>query len=206
MGLLDSVKNKVSHSINKTLTDPEADKWAKEKAEKDARDAAAAADAAAQEAAKKRDEQDKAAQQEAARKLQQRRKFTAKDAGKVALSTFSSVFISLLVIALMLHAGSLCANDAIARSMIYRIVFFIYGAVPFFAVFILIYYHIYRRYKGTMPRVFTVLPLRVLPEQQSVLMSYLLSPFTYKPDMAVIGTKETELKKMWDDAVSQLTA
>lgn len=55
-----------------------------------------------------------------------------------------------------------------------------------------------------MPRIFTVLPVRVLPESQSTLIGYLLSPFTYVPDPDVIEPKSEQLKEMWDNAVKLL--
>lgn len=204
MSFLERLSNKVTYSVNNSLTDPNADKWAKEQEQKRLRDAEEAANKSAEEADKKKKEDEKNITDTATQTLKERKKFTAKQGFKIAIQTFASVFIGLLVIALMLHAGSLCANDAIARSIMYRVLFFVYAAIPFFSVFVLIYYHIYRRYKDTMPRIFTVLPVRVLPESQSTLIGYLLSPFTYVPDPDVIEPKSEQLKEMWDNAVKLL--
>ncbi len=206
MSFLERLSNKVTYSVNNSLTDPNADKWAKEQEEKKKRDAEEAANKAAEEAEKNKKQTEKVAAEAAATKLKARKQFTAKQGLKIAIQTFASVFLGLLVIALMLHAGSLCANDAIARSIMYRVLFFVYAAIPFFSVFVLIYYHLYRRYKDTMPRIFTVLPVRILPESQSTLIAYLLSPFTYVPDPDVIGPKTDELAQMWENAAKLLEA
>lgn len=206
MSLLERVVNKVTYTVNNSLTDPNADKWAIEQEKKKLRDAEEAANKSAEEAAKQKKEVDKAAVDSAAQKLKERKQFTAKQGLAIALKTFASVFLVLLIIAFVLHAGSLCANDAIARSILYRILFFVYAAIPFFSIFVLLYYHIYRRYKGTMPQILTVLPIRIQPELQSTLTGYLLSPFTYIPYPEVIEPKSEELKQMWDNAAQLLQA
>jgi len=201
MSFLERVKNKISHGVESSLTDPDSDKWASEKKDKEVKEAKEAAEKAQKEAEEKKSEDEKKKKDLETQKLQQRKNFGAKDSLKTAWTTFLKVFGTLLIIALILHAGSLCANDAIARSTLYRVLYFIYAAIPIFSIPVLIYYHIYRRYKGTMPQVYTMLPIREQPEIQSTIISYLLAPFTYVPDLQDIGKKQEALRIMWEDAV-----
>ena len=87
MSFLERLSNKVTYSVNNSMTDPNADKWAKEQEEKKKRDAEEAANKAAEEAAKNKKESEKAASEAAATKLKARKQFTAKQGLKIAVQT-----------------------------------------------------------------------------------------------------------------------
>lgn len=199
MSILEKAVNKVKYAVESAVSDPNAEKWAAQQEEEKRRAAESAAAAAVEEAqaAAKKDAAAKAAA------LRARKNYTFTDGLKTATKTFASVFTGLFIVALMIHAGSLCANDAIARSILYRILYFIYGLIPIFSLFILIYYHIVRRFKGTMPRIYTVLPVREQPPHQSSLTALLLAPFTFMPDTE-IAVKKSELAAMWEAAIKEV--
>lgn len=102
----------------------------------------------------------------------------------LALSIASQVFWSLLLIVLCLLSGSFAANAAIGRVPAYRVFYFIYGALPIFAPFVIIY-TIYRRIKyGRIP-MYTMLPISIEPATTR-LGKVLWSAFYWIPDQLQI--------------------
>lgn len=96
--------------------------------------------------------------------------------------TTMKVIIALLYVTLALVAGMLCANDSIGRSVQYRVLYFIYGAI--FAPIILIYY-LYRWMSGSAPRIYRLLPITTI-EPTTDLGKFFLFPFLFEPDTTSI--------------------
>ena len=203
MDLIKRVQNKVLYTVNSSLTNSDADKWAAEEKAKQEAAATAAADAANKEAENQKAAADSAA---ASKKLQYQKNYGTKDIVKTALNTFIYTLVIIGIIALSLYAGSLVANDGIARSTSYRVLYFIYGAIPSISIGVLIYYHIYRRYKATFPQLFTFLPLKEVPDISVLNPSWFQKLYTFSTNNPAYENKTNELKAMWDAAATVVGA
>lgn len=108
----------------------------------------------------------------------------------IVADTAAKVFVGLLSFVLCLLAGSFAANFAMGRDAKYRILYFIFGALPQFAVFVLLYV-ILQRFRlgpGKIPW-YALLPLTTTPAT-SRLGAIFLWPFLYSPDAGVAVLKE----------------
>ena len=99
---------------------------------------------------------------------------------ETALSTALSTFFTMLFIVFFLIGGTLAANDAIGRPLMYRILYFIYGGI-FFPITII--YYIYRWFMGTAPNIYRMIPVWTIPST-TTLGRFFLFPFTYTEDKA----------------------
>jgi len=101
-------------------------------------------------------------------------------------STAIKIFFTLVIIVLCMLSGSYAANLAIGRVPAYRILYFIYGCIPLFVPFILIY-AIYTRIRdGRIPS-YTILPLSIEPATTR-LGRFLWKPFYWIPDQHAIDS------------------
>lgn len=107
-------------------------------------------------------------------------KIDASSIGTTILETTLSVFFTLIIIAFFIFCGSLAANLAIARAPAYRILYFIYGAIPIFSPFV-IFYSILRAISKEGMRMYTILPLSIEPATTR-LGKILWAPFYWIPD------------------------
>lgn len=99
---------------------------------------------------------------------------------ETALGTALTTFFTMLSIVFFLIGGTLAANDAIGRPLMYRILYFIYGGI-FFPVTIM--YYIYRWFMGTAPNIYRMIPVWTIPST-TTLGRFFLFPFTYTEDKA----------------------
>lgn len=83
-------------------------------------------------------------------------------APKVIMSTATSTFTAFLIIVLCISAGSVAANMAIGRTPAMRMLYFIYGAIPIFAPFVLLFAIYTRIAKGPIA-IYSVLPISIEP-------------------------------------------
>lgn len=112
--------------------------------------------------------------------IQKSQTFTAQDGIKTVWSQANKTFWSFLILFLCLVSGSLAANSAIGRSRGYRILYFLYGAIPFYAPLVILY-TIYRRIReGPLPY-YAPLPLSIEPATTR-LGKILWFPFYWIPD------------------------
>ena len=103
------------------------------------------------------------------------------DVGKTVFSVTIKVFTSLLLISLLVFAGSLAANQAIGREPTYRILYFLWAAIPVFAPFVLIQSLLKRMSSGPI-RIYGILPISTVPAV-SRLGKLLWYPFYWVPDL-----------------------
>lgn len=100
-------------------------------------------------------------------------------------ASFMSTFFSLLGVVLLFFicttAGSIAANDAIGRAVAVRLVYFIYGSIPLFSPFVLIYYAIRYFFLKTYPVWYNYLPVTSHNSSYGI-VNILLKPFFYLPD------------------------
>ena len=94
------------------------------------------------------------------------------------IGTFMTAFLMFLGLSVFLTAGTLAANDAISRPILFRILNFIYGGVFFIITYI---YYGYRWWKGTAPQFYALLPITTW-QPNSKFMKILMGWFTYIPD------------------------
>jgi hypothetical protein len=94
--------------------------------------------------------------------------------------TATEIFTATLLIGFCIYAGSLAANFAICRPIPYRILYFIYGSIPYFAPLVALYALYIRITKGPIPY-YGVLPVSVEPGITR-LGKLLWYPFYYIPD------------------------
>lgn len=98
----------------------------------------------------------------------------------VIVSTALQTFFLLILFVVCLLGGSFSANFAIGRSRPYRVLYFIWGAIPIFAPFVILY-AIYKRIReGPLP-LYGILPLSVEPATTR-LGKILWYPFYWIPD------------------------
>jgi hypothetical protein len=112
----------------------------------------------------------------------------------LAIDIALKVFFSLLLVAVCIVSGSLAANAAIGRHTGYRVLYFIYGCIPFFVPFI-IFYTIYRRIsEGPLPY-YGILPVS-LEAATTTLGKYLWWPFYWIPDHLSVEETDTFQKAL----------
>ena len=103
------------------------------------------------------------------------------DIGTITSSIVAKqIFFSLIIIAVFIFCGCLAANLAIARAPAYRILYFIYGAIPIFAPFV-VFYSILRAISNDGLKLYTLLPISIEPAK-SRLGKVLWAPFYWVPD------------------------
>jgi hypothetical protein len=98
----------------------------------------------------------------------------------IVMSTAVKVFLGFLLVAFCIVAGSLAANFAIGRSLAYRILYFLWGAIPIFSPFVYLYALYKRLYDGRFPY-YAILPLST-EAATTRLGTLLMYPFYYVPD------------------------
>lgn len=113
-------------------------------------------------------------------------------------STALQTFFGFLLITLCILGGSLAANQAIGRSRPYRILYFIYGALPMFMPIVLLYCIFSRLRYGPIPY-YAILPLTIEPATTR-LGRILNFPFYWIPD-----DTSRELTKQFLDSVQKIT-
>lgn len=100
--------------------------------------------------------------QEAKQKAAKEQEIPYDEAPNLIMSTATSVFTGFLLIVICISAGSVAANMAIGRTPAMRLLYFIYGAIPIFAPFVLIYAIYTRIIKGPIA-IYSVLPVSIEP-------------------------------------------
>jgi hypothetical protein len=106
--------------------------------------------------------------------------FDLREGIQVAWWQANKTFWLCLLIFLCLVSGSLAANNAIGRARPYRVLYFLYGAIPFYAPLVILY-TIYRRIReGPLPY-YAPLPLSIEPATTR-LGKILWFPFYWIPD------------------------
>lgn len=137
-------------------------------------------------------------QQDAALTKREAQSVDLNKGAKVAIDVAQKVFFALLAISICFLAGSLAANAAIGRHPAYRVLYFIYGCVPFFAPFVILY-TIYRRIKEGPLSYYGILPLSV--EAATTRFGKILWwPFYWIPDH--LSVQQTDL---FQNAVTSIT-
>jgi len=114
------------------------------------------------------------------------------------ISTSVKVFMTLLIITLCLLSGSFAANFAIGRVPAYRVLYFLYGCVPIFVPFVLLY-TIYKRVKDGRIPIYAMLPISIEPSTTR-LGRLLWSPFYWIPDQQAMDA----FKLFNDNLLSQV--
>ena len=100
---------------------------------------------------------------------------------KQVMSTATKTFFGFLLVTFLIMCGSFAANLAIGRPPAYRVLYFLWGAIPFFAPLVLLY-TIYRRIKeGRLP-MYAILPVSIEPASTR-LGRFFWYPFYYVPDV-----------------------
>jgi hypothetical protein len=102
------------------------------------------------------------------------------DGVNVIIATCIQTFTGLFVAAILLMCGSFAANFAIGRVPAYRVLYFIWGALPPFAPLVLVYAIYKRLHDGRLP-IYAILPLSIEPATTRF-GRYLWYPFYWVPD------------------------
>ena len=112
-----------------------------------------------------------------------------KEGADVVFSTAMKVFLGSIIVAFCIVAGSLAANFAISRPPAYRILYFLYGCIPFFAPLVYMY-TLYKRIADGPISYYGILPLSVEPGITR-LGKLLWYPFYYVPDSKAVESFDT---------------
>jgi ABC-type sugar transport system permease subunit len=113
-------------------------------------------------------------------------------------NTALTTFFSFLLITICILGGSLAANQAIGRSRPYRILYFLYGAIPVFMPIVILYTVFSRLRYGPIPY-YAILPLTIEPATTRI-GRILNFPFYWIPD----DTSRT-LTKAFVESVEKIT-
>lgn len=114
--------------------------------------------------------------------------FSFSDIWDSASDTFWKVIVSLFSIMLCLFSGALASNSVIYRPISYRVLYFIFGAIPIFIIPILIYFALQRARYGPL-HLYAMLPL--IPStfdveiQNGLIMRLLRASVVYFPDQYI---------------------
>jgi hypothetical protein len=225
MSLFGKLKNLIDMKLSNVLDTPEATAFAAEKAQEKAEEKAADKKVEDATAAKKAEE-DRIKELEAAK---------PPSVGKSALNSFMKTWAYGLAAFFATILGSMCANAAIHRHQLIRLLMFIYGSVvgtfgliavlPFllnpisgaivvglFVIFIIIV-SISSSLRSFFPHFYAYLPLSTYQSPRDTLMGkivwYLLALFTYDPKSDYnkdhLSNKESTYKKILLDSLSDDT-
>jgi hypothetical protein len=186
MDLLSKVSNKINYSIAKSIEDPEADRYAREREQQRAQDAAAAQRQAEQNAATAAAAAAKIQSDQQASNMKDRSQFKPGRAiGNVA-SGIMNAFLKLILVIIILYAGHLCANEAIGYNAPFRIFSFICGQIFFW--FVIPRFLIRRYWFGLPNHNYAFLPLSTyVPVTDAE--KILLKPFCYVEDINYAAAK-----------------
>jgi hypothetical protein len=119
-------------------------------------------------------------QQAEAAKAEEEKKFSFQRFTKRVTGTATAVISGLLYFVFCITIGMLAANQAIGREPVYRVLYFIYGAI--FAPLLAIYY-VYLWFNNKSPKIYTMLPLTQTPPETTI-GKFFMFPFFYKEDKA----------------------
>lgn len=123
--------------------------------------------------------------------------FRVQDIADSTVEILSDWWYTLIITIVGFFSGSLVANSAIHRPVSYRILYFLWGAIPLFVIPVFIYYILQRVRYGPL-RLYTMLPLVVSTfdgeMEQGFFMRMLRAPFVYFDD-GYISIMATEYQK-----------
>jgi hypothetical protein len=125
--------------------------------------------------------------------------FTYSKAASVVYSTASSVVFRLILGLMSIIAAVLAANMAIGRKPAYRVLFFIWAALPLYS-WIALLYGLYVRIRYGPFRIYGVLPISVEPASTR-LGRLLWWPFVYIPDQEAADARDR-----WATALGEMVA
>lgn len=190
--VISQLVNTATHALHKATYNPEAEKYAKELAEKAEREKAAkeAEVKRAADLAKKIEKENLAKQErdKLAAEQEARGKF---DLGRLtgnALGTALNIVLILVLVGLGTFGASLATNLNLYKPTTYRVLYAIYG---FFFFFVVIPYCIGYRWwwNGHQPRFYALIPL-VPYKFENRWMGIFFSWLSYKPDDEIEQLKE----------------
>jgi len=186
MDLVTRVSNKINYSIAKAIDDPEADKYARERAHQQAQEEAARQRQAEQTAATVAAAAAKVKSDQEASKLQDRSQFKpVRAAGNVSRGILKTIFYLFLLI-IIFYAGHLCANEAIGYNVPFRIFSFICGQIFFF--FVIPRFLVRRYWYGLPNHNYAFLPVSTFVPRTDA-EKILLKPFCYVEDANYAAAK-----------------
>lgn len=183
MSLMDKFKNLVDFKLSKVLDDPEAASFAAEKAQ----------EKAAEDAVDEKKENVASAKQAEADRIKSLEAAKPPTPAQSAWSTFKKVGLYGIAIFLATILGSMCANAAIHRHPLIRLLAFIYGSffgvgllitsilTLFIPLGIFILTIIILGVLGNLPHLYAYLPLSTYQSPNKIVY-YLLSLFTFDPN------------------------
>lgn len=179
------INNLVSYNLYKATTNPDAKRFADEQNATRKQQEIAISKATA----KKQAEEDAKKQQDANYK---KATYSTSQFVKDVVKYTTLSFMIFIIILFAVYTGHLAANDAIGRSIPYRILYFIYGAL--FCIGVAPYYLI-QRLRGRSIKSYAILPIRegVVP---SGIEGFFLSFISYLPDEESLAAKAS-----WDVAI-----
>jgi hypothetical protein len=125
--------------------------------------------------------------------------FTYSKAASVVYDTASNTFFKLILGVMSIIGAVLAANMAIGRKPAYRVLFFIWAAIPLYS-WIALLYALYVRIRYGPFRIYGVLPISVEPASTR-LGRLLWWPFLYIPDQEAADSRDR-----WDKALTEMVA
>jgi hypothetical protein len=190
MGLLENITNKIQYELSTLGYDPNAEKFAKEKQQKEAKEALRKErESKEQELQKVEEEARKAKEKADKERLEQNANemsITPMITSMVGTS-FSIVSIGLLI-GIGILGASLATNLNVYREWTYRLYYLVYGFL--FSPIVILYVYLYRWWwKGKRPRFYALFPL-VPYRLNHPWTAQFFSWLSYRPDDQVDALKE----------------
>jgi hypothetical protein len=190
--LVDQLTNSIKYAIHKATYDPEAEAYAKKKADAEAAEKAAAEKAATE--AKNEQEKKEAAEKLAAIKAKEeherkeRERFDPWRLAKRIMATLSSIIVAFLVFMLATLGSSMATNLNLYKDTPYRILYAVYGFLFFMIVipYVLGYRWWWKEKRPKFYALIPIIPLRFENRYAAMLLSWL----SYKPDCQIESLKE----------------
>jgi len=184
MGLvLTKVGNKIQYLASNVVSDPDAERYAKDAEAQAAHDAEVKAAKEAEQAKAAKAEADKKAADEAAEALATRSRFSVKKLGSDISKGILQAVLILSIICFAVYGGSLAANQAIGYNAPFRLLSFFYGMIFSFFIVPKALYDIYWA-KKTIPY-YSVVPLSTYAPS-SDLEKIFIGAFCYTENESVI--------------------
>jgi hypothetical protein len=193
MDALNKLSNKINHSIDKLVTDPEAEAIAAENERKEAIE-------------KKKIEETKKENEKKSKEIAKEAEEKKSDWDVIKEIAMKTI-VSIVGIFIILLFGSIISNMAIHRHIAIRLLYFIYGAIggvslilisllfpPLIILGLIINYILYKTDK--LPHWYAFMPLTTIPPSNSVIDRFLKAPFYWNPE-------SSEHKESYINAISK---
>ena len=200
-GPLTSISNKIQYLISKSVSDPEAEAYAKQQAAQAVQDAAVQRQQVATAKTAAEAEAAATAEAEAAASLVTRSKFNSKQLVTQVSNGILLAVARIIALCFALYGGHIAVNQAIGYNVPFRLLTFFYGMICSIWIVPKALYDIY--WKGIKLPYYSFLPISTYVPNGD-LQNIFIGPFCYTKDSSAIAARAAVVA-LYSDAFKRST-